>query len=56
MTIVLKHLAKEFKADPRKIRIILRKHFSNDGRWRWNEDDPQLIEVRKVLAEELNTK
>ncbi len=52
--IVLKHLAQEFKADPRKIRMILRKHFTNDdGRWRWSEDDPTLTEVRSTLEKEL---
>lgn len=49
--ICLKHLAQEFEADPRRLRAQLRKKFGKHPRWKWeNEDDPELIQIRKYLS------
>lgn len=54
--IVLKHLAREFKCDPYKLRCILREKFEPlGGRWRWaHESDPQLKEIKEHLAQRLS--
>lgn len=56
MTIVLKHLAREFQAQPRRIRMILRQNdfTPHNGRWSWKDDDPQLDQVRELLRSTLN--
>jgi AraC-like DNA-binding protein len=50
--IVLKDLAREFDMDPHKVRAILRDKFGEPRgrRWRWDEDDRQLTEARKLLG------
>lgn len=58
MKIVLKHLAQEFKADPRVIRAILREQFKPiRGRWQWDTQEQtqqnQLQEIRSLLGKRL---
>ena len=58
MTIVLKHLAKEFSANPRRIRMILRQNDFKpaNGRWTWpDDDDPQLTVIRTLLGSVLSS-
>ena len=58
MTIVLKHLAKEFSANPRRIRMILRQNNlkPTNGRWTWpDDDDPQLTVIRTLLGSVLSS-
>lgn len=52
MPVVLKNLAQEFKANPRRIRMILRASPFNptNGRWSWQPDDPQLSQIRTLLG------
>lgn len=51
--ITLKHICREFDLDPYPLRqklraaIPKRKH----KRWTWEDDDPELKEVRKVAAQ-----
>ena len=54
MTIVLKHLAKEFDLNPRRIRTILRDNefTTRNSRWVWDEDDPTLVKIRDLLKKE----
>lgn len=51
--IVLKHLAREFDLDPRKLRQRLRKQFGTNRRWQWHDEtDPHLIEVKAFLSKQ----
>ena len=54
--IVLKHLAQEFRIDPRELRAILRSHdySPSQGRWKWEENSPQLREIRLMLGKSLS--
>lgn len=54
MTIVLKHLAKEFDLNPRRIRTILRDNefATRNSRWVWDDDDPTLVKIRDLLKRE----
>ena len=56
MTIVLKHLAREFQAQPRRVRMILRQNDlkPTNGRWTWEDGDPQLDQIRELLRSTLN--
>lgn len=54
--IVLKHLAREFKLEPYKLRQILRKQFGRSTKegtyrkWKWeNDNDPELLMIRNFL-------
>lgn len=51
--ITLKHLCREFDLDAYPLRQKLRaslKHKRNQ-RWKWEPDDPELIEVRALAAQ-----
>ena len=49
--VLLKHLAQQFSADPRRLRAQLRKKFGKHTRWKWESDnDPELIQIRKYLS------
>src|SRR5262245_154177 len=52
MTITLKHLCKEFKLSPHRLRETLRSWYgtNKEGRWKWDEGDNQLIEIRGKLG------
>jgi methylphosphotriester-DNA--protein-cysteine methyltransferase len=55
MTVVtLKHLSREFDIDPAKLRrMFRRKHGLNPKRrWRWEEGDKDLVNVRQWLNSE----
>lgn len=50
--ILLKHLAREYDVDPRKLRSRLRKKFGKHSRWQWkDESDPELVNVRIFLSQ-----
>lgn len=53
--IVLKHLAQEFQATPRRLRMILRKHKlePTNSRWQWDSADPALHTIRAIIKKEL---
>lgn len=53
--IVLKHLSREFDIDPYKLRQFLRLHNvkTHEGRYQWENDSPELIEVRQLLSKYL---
>lgn len=55
-SVVLKHLAREFNIDPRKLRIILRqkKVPTENGRYQWSENSPKLKKLRSMLGAELS--
>ncbi len=48
--ITLKHLCREYNLDPYSLRQKLRKALEHkrNQRWQWPEDDPQLVEARKI--------
>lgn len=51
--ITLKHICREFDIDPYPLRQQLRKVIPKrkHKRWTWEENDPELKEVRKVAAQ-----
>jgi hypothetical protein len=54
--ILLKHLAREFDTSPARIRKLLRSHFTpTNRRWRWEDEDPQLIAIRQHLSDSTST-
>lgn len=55
-SVVLKHLAREFDIDPRKLRIMLRqmKIPTEHGRYQWSENSPKLKKLRSMLGAELS--
>lgn len=53
--VLLKHLAREFDMSPARIRKLLRHNFEHDGRWRWEENDPQLLQIRHHLSVNTST-
>src|SRR4051812_19428430 len=57
MIITLKHLANEFDIDPFKLRRMFRKRQGNNPkrRWRWEEGQEELKEVRQWLASQSGT-
>ena len=49
-TVVLKHLCREFKIEPRAARRKLRATLGlTEGRWSWAEGSKELTRVRDVL-------
>lgn len=51
--IILKDLAKEFKADCYDMRRLLRKEFGyapKGRRWKWDEKDKELKKIRAFLS------
>lgn len=56
--IVLKHLAQQFNIDPYTLRHILRRnrYTPNNRRWKWEENDPQLKQIRETLSNYLNSR
>lgn len=53
--VLLKHLAREFDMSPARIRKLLRHNFEHNGRWRWEENDPQLLQIRHHLSANTST-
>lgn len=49
--IVLKHLAREFKLDPHKLRKLMRENFKIPAgrRWQYDEDSKELKKIRQQL-------
>lgn len=55
-SVVLKHLAREFDIEPRKLRILLRTMNipTENGRYQWSENSPKLKKLRSKLGEQLS--
>lgn len=51
--ITLKHICREYDLDPYPLRQKLRANIPHrrNQRWKWEPDDPQLTEVRKLAAQ-----
>lgn len=52
--ITLKHICREYKVDPYPMRQRLRKLFKGrrmNQRWKWDDNDPILTDIRKVAKE-----
>jgi hypothetical protein len=56
--ITLKHLCQEYGIDPYPLRKKLRAHFKHQSnqRWKWQDDDPTLLEAKKIAKEMANAK
>lgn len=51
--VTLKHICREFDLDPYTLRQFLRKHTTKQKhqRWKWEENDPALPNIRKLAKE-----
>ena len=47
--VVLKHLARKYKADPYSMRRLLRLNYGKQGPWKWAEGSDALKAVEKLL-------